>query len=90
MPLAGGLQHDVPEAVHSRDRSRDLLEQAFDGGYFCVPMRNLIVLFLVDSKYIKKLCLLDQLIANPAATGIHATGYQMVPLCRSVCEEEKS
>ena len=33
--LAGGSQHDVPEAVHSRGRSRELLERAFDDGNSC-------------------------------------------------------
>ena len=33
--LAGGSQHDVPEAVHSRGRSRELLEWAFDYGNSC-------------------------------------------------------
>ena len=35
VPLAGGPQHDVPEAVHSRKRSRELLERAFDDGNSC-------------------------------------------------------
>ena len=36
VPLAGGPQHDVPEAVHGRGRSREMLEKAFDDGNFCV------------------------------------------------------
>ena len=36
VPLAGRPQHDVPEAFHSRSRSRELLEQAFDDGNICV------------------------------------------------------
>ena len=35
VPLAGGPQHDVLEAVHSRGRSRELLERAFDDGNSC-------------------------------------------------------
>ena len=35
VPLAGGPQHDVPEVVHSRGRSRELLERAFDDGNAC-------------------------------------------------------
>ena len=35
VPLAGGPQHDVPEAVHSRKRSWELLERAFDDGNSC-------------------------------------------------------
>ena len=52
VPLAGGHQHDVPEAVHSRGRSRKLLEQAYDDGNICVQMRNLLVLIHVDSKFL--------------------------------------
>ena len=52
VPLAGGPQHDVPEAVHSRGRSRELLERAFDDGNSCVWMRNLLVLFQVGSKFL--------------------------------------
>ena len=52
VPLAGGPQHDVPEAVYSRGRSRELLEQAFDDGNTCAQMRNLLVFFHVDSKFL--------------------------------------
>ena len=41
VPLAGGLQHDVPEAVHSRGWSRELLQQAFDNGNIRAQMRKL-------------------------------------------------
>ena len=85
-----GPQHDVPKAVHSRGWSRELLERAFDDGNICVQMRNLIVLFHVNSKFLPHLCFLDQFVTDPAATVIRATGHQMVSLCRSVCEEEKS
>ena len=51
VPLAGGSQHDVPEAVHSRGRSRELLERAFDDGNSCAKLRNLLVLFQVGSKF---------------------------------------
>ena len=49
-PLAGGPQHHVPEAVHSRGRSRELLEQAIDEEFTYAQMRNLLVLFHVGSK----------------------------------------
>ena len=52
VPLAEGSQHDIPEAVHSRGRSRELLEGAFDDGNFCAQMRNLLVLFQVGSKFL--------------------------------------
>ena len=51
VPLAGGSQHDVPEAVHSRGWSREILEQAFDDGISCAQMRNLLVLVQVVSKF---------------------------------------
>ena len=51
VPLTGGPQHDVPEAVHSRGWSRELLEQAFDDGIICVQLRNLQVLLHVDAKF---------------------------------------
>ena len=40
-----GLQSDVSEVVHSRSRSWELMEQAFDDGNYHVRMRNLLVLF---------------------------------------------
>ena len=52
VPLAGGPQHDVPEAVHNRGRSRELLERAFDDGNSCARLRNLLVLFHVGSKFL--------------------------------------
>ena len=52
VPIAGEPQHDVPEAVHSRSRSRELLERAFDDGNSCARMGNLLVLFQVGSKFL--------------------------------------
>ena len=52
VPLARGSQHDVPEAVHSQSRSRQLLERAFDDGNSCARTRNLLVLFQVGSKFL--------------------------------------
>ena len=52
VPLAGGPQDDVLEAVHKRGRSRELLERAFDDGNSCARMRNLLVLFQVGSKFL--------------------------------------
>ena len=59
VPLAGGPQHDVPEAVHSRGRNRELLEWAFDDGNSCARMRNLLVLFQVGSKFLPYFFLLQ-------------------------------
>ena len=33
---------------------------------------------------------LDQLIADPARTVLHAAGNQLATLCKAVCEEEKA
>ena len=46
-----GLSSDVSEAVHSRSRCGELLEQAFDDGNNHVRMRNLPVLFLIGSRF---------------------------------------
>ena len=46
-----GTQHDVPEAVHSRGRSRELLDKAFVDRNICAQRRNLVVLFHVGSKF---------------------------------------
>ena len=48
--IGWGPQHEVPGAFHKRGQSRELLEQAFDDGNICVQTKNLIVLFLVDSR----------------------------------------
>ena len=45
------LQYVVSEAVHSRSQSWELMEQVFDDGNNHVQMRNLLVLFLIDSKF---------------------------------------
>ena len=46
-----GLQSDVSEVVHSLCRSWELMEQAFDDGKNHVRMRNLLVLFLIGSRF---------------------------------------
>ena len=91
VPLAGGSQHDVPEVVHSRGRSRELLERAFDDGNSSalneeftsiVPSWRQVLYHFV--------WFADQFGTDPAATVIRATGHQMVFLCRAVCEEERA
>ena len=59
VPLAGRPQHDVPEDVRSRGRSRELLERAFDDGNSFARMRNLLVLFQVGSKFLPCFSLLQ-------------------------------
>ena len=46
-----GLQSDVSEVLHSRRRRWELMEQAFDDGNNHVRMRNLLVLFLIGSRF---------------------------------------
>ena len=46
-----GLQSDVSEVVHCRSRSWELMERAFDDGKYHVRMRNLLVLFLIGSRF---------------------------------------
>ena len=46
-----GLQSDVSEVVNSLSRCWDQLEQAFDDGNDHVRMRNLLVLFLIGSRF---------------------------------------
>ena len=46
-----GLQSDVSEVVNSRSRSWELMERAFDDGKNHVRMKNLLVLFLIGSRF---------------------------------------
>ena len=46
-----GLPSDLSEVFHSRRRSWELLEQAFDDGKNHVRMKNLLVLFLIGSRF---------------------------------------
>ena len=45
------LQSNFSEVVHSRSWCWELLEQAFDDGNNHVRMRNLLVLFLIGSRF---------------------------------------
>ena len=91
VPLAGGRQHDVPEAVHSRSRSRELLERAFDDGNSCALNEEFTS---IVPSWLQVLTIFiwfaDQFGTDPTATVIRATGHQLVSLCRSLCEEEKA
>ena len=88
--VSWGPQHDVPEAVHSIGRIRELSEQSFDDGKIFVQKRNLLVLFPADSMFLPKLCLLDQFVTDRAATVIQVTWHQLASLCRYVCPVEKT
>ena len=83
-----GLQFDVYEVVHSRSRCWELMEQAFDDGNYHVRMRNLLVLFLIGSRVSLIFAFQINSSPNPAATVVHATGHQIICLCRSVSEVE--
>ena len=85
-----GLQSDVSEFVHSRSRSWGLMEQAFDDGSNQVRMRNLIVLFLIGSRFHLIFAFKNISSPNPAATVVHATGHQIICFCRSLSEVEKA
>ena len=85
-----GLQSDVSEVVHSRSRSWELMEQASDDGNNQVRMRNLLVLFLIGSRFHLNFAFKINSSPSPAATVVHATGHQIVCFCRSVIEVEKA
>ena len=51
VPLAGGPQHCLPVADSSQNRSRQLLEKAFDEGIPLFLMSSLLVLLLVCSLF---------------------------------------
>ena len=84
-----GLQSDVSEVVHSRSQSWELIEQASDDGNNQVRMRNLLVLFLISSRFHLIFAFKINSSPNTAATVVHATGHQIVCFCRSVSEVEK-
>ena len=46
-----GLQSDVSEVFHCRSRSWELMQQAFHVGNNHVQMRNILVLFLIGSRF---------------------------------------
>ena len=85
-----GLQSDVSEVVHCRSRSWELREQAFDNGNNQVRMRNLLVLFLIGSRFRLIFAFKNTSSPNPATTVVHAVGHQIVCLCRSASEMEKA
>ena len=86
VPLAGGAS--VPFAGSSHERSRELLEEAFDVGMYHIRgayswCSNIAPHFLC-------FVFLDHFTNDPVGTPIHATGHQLVTLCRSVWGEESS
>ena len=84
------LQSDISEAVNSLSRSWELREQAFDDGNNHVQMKNLLVLFLIGSRFHLIFAFKNNSSPNPAATVVHATGHQNICFCRSISEVEKA
>ena len=85
VPLLSG-QGPGPVDVGSHERSRVMLEQAFDDGNFefksgYLRFGSLWVPHLLNC--------LDPFAVDPAITPVRATGHQLVKLCRSVCAEER-
>ena len=70
-----GLESDVSEVVHSRSPCWELLEQAFDDGNNHVEMRNLLVLFLIESRFHLIYAFQINSSPNPASTVVHAIGH---------------
>ena len=70
-----GLQSDVSEVVHSRSQCWELKEQAFDCGNNHIRMRNLLVLFLIGSRFQLILAFKINSSPNAAATVVQAIGH---------------
>ena len=85
-----GLQSDVSEVVYSRSRCVELRNQAFNDGKNDVQTRNLLVLFLIGSRFHLIFAFYINSSPNPGATVVHATGHQIICSCRSVSEVEKA
>ena len=82
VPLSG--QEPNPVDFGSHERSRVMLEQAFDDGNGefnrgYLRFGSLWVPYLLNC--------LDHFPVDPAITPVRATGHQLVTLCRSVCAE---
>ena len=85
VPLAGGASMPFPGSSH--ERSRELLEEAFDVGMYHI--RCTFVMLQYCSSFLV-LVVLDHFENDAVTTPIHATGHQLVTLCRSVCAEERA
>ena len=85
VPLPG--QEPGPVDVGSHERSRVMLEQAFDDGNIEFKWGYL----RFDSLWVPHLLnCLDHFAVGPAITPVRATGHQLLTLCRSVCVEERA
>ena len=82
IPLA--REEPCPVDFGSHERSRVMLEQAFDDGI--VDFKRGYSRF--SSLWVPHLLTcLDHFAVDPAITPVNATGHQLVTLCRSVCAE---
>ena len=80
-------QEPGPVDVGSHERSRVMLEQAFDDGNTEFKWGY----FRFGSLWVPHLSnCLDHFAVDPAITPVRATGHQLVTLCRSVCAEKRS
>ena len=84
VPLAGA---SMPFPGSSHERSRELLEEAFDVGMYHIIR---MLMMLPDCSSFPVLVILDHFENDAVTTPIHATGHQLVTLCRSVCAEERA
>ena len=75
-------------ARKSHERSRELLEEAFDIGMYHIRCGYFVVFH--DCSSFLVLVVSDHFSNDPAATLINARGHQLVTLCRSICFEERA
>ena len=78
----------VPFASSSHERSRELLEEAFDNGMYQIRCGYCVVFH--DCSSFLVLFVSDHFSIDPVATLINATGHQLVTLCGSICAEERA
>ena len=78
----------VPFASSSHERSRELLEEAFDNGMYHIRCAYFVVFH--DCSSFLVLVVLEHFSNDPVATPINATGHQLLTLCRSICAEERA
>ena len=78
----------VPFPSSSHERSRDLLEEAFDNGMYHISCGYFVVFH--DCSSFLVLVVSDHFSNAPVATPNNATGRHLVTLCRSICAEERA
>ena len=86
VPLAGIAP--VPFASSSHERSRELLEDAFDNCMYHIRCGYFVV--INDCSSFLVVVVSDRFSNDPVATPINATGYQLVTLRMLICAEERA